>query len=119
VPDYLWLAETPDGASFRVALGPPGSGLDVDESDAWSSTPIRSFLDRAIPFDLIAAAFRAIRTVTRATGPRWRVTVSSQVPRVSFWRPRTHQELFSNEDDARRRVDEVLAAIAGGRWATH
>lgn len=118
VPEFMWLVQAPDGAGFQVTLGPPGSGLDVGESDAWSSSPLRSFLDMTMPFDFIAAAFRAVMSVTRVTGPRWRVTVCSQVPKESFWRPRTHRELFSNEHDARRRVEEVVAAIAGGRWAT-
>ena len=99
--DLVSVATGPDRRSFAIFIAPPGSALDVDELG-------RGFgLGWVLSF-VVDVALGARRALSR----RWRVVVHERCD--DSLGPVLARSSHGSEDEARRRVADLHAAIERG-----
>lgn len=92
-------AEAPDGRRFVVAVVPPGSALDTDDTN---------------PFGLLGWILSAVRG---GASKKWRVVVNEQRLNGALG-PTLGREVFDGERLAEQRAHELQHLIGSGRWAS-
>lgn len=91
------VAEAPDGRTFLVAVVPPGSAMDTDDTN---------------PYGLLGWVLSAIRG---GVSREWRVTVTERRPDGRLGRTLL-RDRFDGEAGAQERAHELWGLISSGGW---